>query len=294
MDKNGVRKLGAFAIAAVLIGAGQVSLAVVPVTGGGTIDFEMFIVGYLIGSVFGHAIASSAWIALGPFPIFVRAPLSLLWSAVTALAFAINVSFYSPQSSEVIYVMALCIGGIWVVAQSPFWCLRWIGGVCLRDQADAATIGAPPQYGIRQLLIFTFLVAIVFGLGRALLPLLPQLSGINRRGEAGIFIGLSVAAVLISLPLAPVIFLSRYALAATAGVLALIVLATWWELPLFNQVFKGPGGGPVFMHFVWMNVFTTGWLLAIGLTIRYAGYRLSSRGKLPFASLESKGAGAHS
>jgi hypothetical protein len=40
----------------------------------------------------------------------------------------------------------------------------------------------------------------------------------------------------------------------------------------------GPGGGPDAMHFVWINAFTTMWLLALVLVVRWNGYALAAPG----------------
>jgi hypothetical protein len=267
------QKWRAMGILAILVALGLVSLAILPVQGGGGTGFAMFAVGYLLGSIFGQSVLAAAWMALGPGRLFFRAPLSLAWCALLSLAFAINVMLFSPSNKEIIFTMAICTGGIWLAAQAPFWCLRWPGGLHI-ERATAVPLGqSPPQYGIGQLLIFTTIVAAIFGAGRAAMMLLPNFEQFAVRGEAGIFIALSVAAVLISLPLVPAILLSRYALLAVSGVIALIVLATWWELPLFTQ-FVGGRRGPSFMHFVWINAATSFWILVIGLILRWGGYRL--------------------
>lgn len=263
---------------AMLVALGLISLAIVPVRGSGGTGFEMFAVGYLLGSIFGQSVFAAAWMALGPGRLFLRAPLSLAWCGLLWLAFTMNVLLFSPSNKEVIVIVAICIGGIWIVAQAPFWCLRWPGGLCIEQATAIPHDQKPPQYGIGQLLVFTTIVAALFGAGRAAMMLLPQFEQFAGYRETGIFVALSVAAVLISLPLVPALLLPRYAFLAASGLIVLIALATWWELPLFNQ-FLAPGGGPQFMHFVWINSATVLWIAAIGAVMRYGGYRLATRGK---------------
>lgn len=271
----------AFLVAAILIVLGAASLAFVPVVGGGGRSaYEVFAVGYLLGSIFGQSVLASAWMALGPGKLMLRAPLSILWCVLLAIAFAINVGLYFPSATEILIVMAICIAGIWALAQAPFWCLRYPGGLRVARAEDPLRTEDPPQYGIGQLLIFTTLVAALFGAGRAAISLLPQVQNLSTYREASIFVALSVAAVLISLPLVPALLLPRYGWLAAFAVIVLIALATWWELPLFNQVFKTAGGGPQFMHFVAINFATVLWIVLLVAVLRSGGYRLAPRNKV--------------
>ena len=63
---------------AILIAIGFGSMALMPINRGGGPGFDEFAVGYLIGAIFGQAVAASAWMALGPGSIYLRAPLSML------------------------------------------------------------------------------------------------------------------------------------------------------------------------------------------------------------------------
>jgi hypothetical protein len=75
-----------------------------------------------------------------------------------------------------------------------------------------------------------------------------------------------------TVPLALAVLLSRQALLATLVALALIVAATWWELPLLNSVISR--GGPKFDHIVWINLTQALWVLVVSSVLRMGGYRL--------------------
>lgn len=269
-------------VASILVACAAVLIVIMPVRGGGSVGFDEFAVGFLIGSLFAQAVLASAWCALGPGPIYLRAPLSVLWCAVMWLALLCNTVLSSAPSGQVAPIMASCIAGIWITVQIPYWLLRAFGRMSLRlpGVSPFAKEEALPQYGIGQLLIFTSIIAVIFGVGRGVFALLPPMSEYFRGGEAGIFGALAVAAILISLPLPPAIFVQGWrALVATVTILVLIALATWWELPLFTQI-MGASPGPRFMHFVWINVANAGWIAAFGLVVRLCGYRLSPRDRI--------------
>ena len=54
-----------------------------------------------------------------------------------------------------------------------------------------------------------------------------------------------------------------------------IGVATAVELPMLNAL--RIGGGPGFLDLVWINAFTSAWILALVLLARVSGYRLGGR-----------------
>jgi hypothetical protein len=274
-------------LALALISVGLVSIAMIPTQGGGgNTAYEFFAVGCLIGSIFGHAVVASAWSALGPSPAYVRIPLAIFWCLLIWVAVVCNVQIYGGgPPEEITVVMGACITGIWLAVQAPYWLLRWFGRLKIAKRGDAlAAAGAPPQFGILQLLIFTSIIAVIFGAGRLAFSFWPSLGAV-RGGEGLIFAFLAVAAVVISLPLVPSVLLPRYALPATFICLLLTAAATLIELPLFQQTFSG-SPGPQFMHFVWINAANAFWIVAIGVVVRLGGYQLTPRAPIaPKAAL---------
>lgn len=252
-------------------------LAVVDPDGPGRAG-EYVILGNLIGSIFAQATLAAAWSALGPFPLRWRLPLSLVWVATLPIALALNIGL-NGGPEEAVLTLGACVLAQWLLVQAPLWCLAVMFGVAIRPRADLATAVQPSdlQFGIRQLLILTAIVAVVLGIGRVLVAWLgAQLEGL--KGETPIFIFLAIAGVLMTLPLLVAALLPRLAIPATLAVLLLIALATVGEYPLQRTVAGGRGGGPDVWHFAWINAFQAFWVLLVIIALRLCGYGLAPRG----------------
>ena len=118
------------------------------------------------------------------------------------------------------------------------------------------------------------IVAVVLAALRALVLMIVARLDERGMGEGIIFIFLAVAAVVMTLPLVIAALLPRLALPATAGILVLIGLATYWELPLLNLLPKA--AGPDTWHFIFINACMSAWILAIVGVMRLGGYGLAA------------------
>ena len=98
----------------------------------------------------------------------------------------------------------------------------------------------------------------------------------NLEGETPIFIFLAVAAIVVTLPPILAALLPRFAIPAVALVLLLIGLLTAWEVRLLEEFHVG--GGPDTLHIVFINGFTSAWILALVLLVRISGYRFGRPG----------------
>lgn len=245
-------------------------------------------IAFLLGTMFGQATLAAGWNALGPLPLVWRMPLSLLWIAVLILGLLINVANHSGGSEiEVVLIMAVCLAGQWLLVQIPLWGLAIGYGIRLRyrDDVEMAT-SRDRQFGIRQLMILTAIVAVVLGICRWAIVATTTLYPQSNWAEAGIFIFLAAAGVVMTVPLLVAALLPRFALLATTAVLALIAIATWWELPLVNMA----GGGPNFAHLVFLNTFQAAWVVGVIALLRYFGYAIGRySGECPFAGDNSAG-----
>jgi hypothetical protein len=179
---------------------------------------------------------------------------------------------------EIPVALAASLLGQWFLVQLPLWGLAL--GYRLRLAHGTLTTGngqpPPLQFGIRQLMTLTAIVGVLLGLSRALIVILASRAGNFTHGEAFIFMYLATVAVIMTLPLVMAALLPRLPIIASLIVVALIGIATAWELPLFGMlpgVPSGPGG-PDFWHFVFMNAFTAAWILAIIAILRRNGYGL--------------------
>ena len=228
--------------------------------------------GFFFGTMFGQTTIASAWTAFGPAPLIWRLPLSFLWVVMLAVSIGINVGMNGGPRDAMV-VMGGCLTSQWFLVQLPLWGLAMGYGLRLRHRDDASVASDPRerQFGIRQLLIITTIVAVVFGIGRLIVPNLK----FGSSGEPAVLAFLAVAAIVITLPVLIAALLPRFALPATLLTLLLVGLQTAWEMPMFRSTGAGRMGGPHVLHFIWINVCTTAWLLALVLAVRWNGYTLS-------------------
>lgn len=237
--------------------------------------------GYLFGTMFGQTTLAGAWAAFGPFRWYWRLLLAPVWLLVLWVCVAINIGLHGgPGDPWFLLLISGCLIGQWILVLLPFAGLALGYRVQLMHRSDdAAGIdqGNKPrqlQFGIRQLMVLTGIVAVVLGVLRALvLALVARLSD-RGMGEAPIFIFLAAAAVIMTVPLVMALLLSRWWIPATVAVLALTALATSWELPLLSLLPRT--AGPDTMHFVFINAFTAGWIVLILGIMRLRGYGLAA------------------
>jgi hypothetical protein len=228
---------------------------------------------FILGTMYTQVTLAAAWMAFGPLPFLWRLPLSLASVASLILAFGVNLSLYDGPGWELIIVLGGCLLAQWLIAQVPLWGLGLAYGVRVLHPSQLQRQPDPRerQFGIRELLIFTTIIGVILGLGRALVANMPRTVGVDH--AVGIFAFLSVAAILLSMPLLIAGLLPHYWRRAIAIGLLVIVAATIGELPLLNST-VGPAGGPDASHLALINAFTSAWVLVYIVVIRRAGYRL--------------------
>jgi len=266
-----------------MLGVNWLLLAVVD-PDGRVRTWEYVGLGHLIGSIFAQATLAAAWVALGPGPLRWRLPLSLVWLVIPLVALACNLGL-NGGPDDVLFIMGACVLAQWLLVQAPLWCLAAVFGLAIKHHASGhAMQRGDLQFGIRQLMILTAIVAVVLGVGRLLVAWLGA-QELSWDGDTPIFIFLTVAAVAMTLPLIIAALLPTHAIPATLAVLLVIALGTAGEYPLQRAVTGGGGGGPNIWHFVWINAFQAFWVLAIAIAVRLCGFGLAPRGgESPFAA----------
>lgn len=260
-----------------LVILGLVLIAIVADMGPGHSGLGYLAIGFLFGSIFGHATLASGWTALGPAPLLIRLPLSLIWVATIIGAMFIGMS-NDGQPLEVTVVISCGLVAQWLLVQLPLWGLVMFYGLRVRHKDELSQAFDPKerQFGIRQLLIFTTIVAIILGVGRSLIT--PVSKNFHIQGEALIFMFLAAAAILMTLPVLLAALLPRRSGLAIFGILVLIGLATLGEVSLLRIFDKG--SGPDVWHFVWINAFASLWIVGICLVLQLNGYSLRSRWRI--------------
>lgn len=231
--------------------------------------WETCVMGYFFGSLFAHATLAAAWTAFGLGPLTLRLPLSLAWVGSLPVAIGINVETNGGPRDAVLVVGGSLLGQ-WLLLQLPLWGLALGFALRLRhiDEVDQAA-SRHLQFGIRQLLIVTAIVAVVLAIGRAVLPHMPTAGS-----EMSIFIFLAAAAIVLTLPLLLAALMRRRAVLGVLLALGLMGMVTALEMPLLNA-FRLRGPEPE--HFVAINAASAVVILLFALMARFNGYRLDTR-----------------
>jgi hypothetical protein len=132
---------------------------------------EYVTIGLAFGTYFGFALLAGAWVALGPLALLWRLPLSLAWLAAAIIALASNIALHGPRVDGQIVLVFGGVGfGLWLLTQFPLWGLAVGYGLRVRHlhESGPAYGRKEQQFGIRQLLIVTTIVAVVLAIGRAI------------------------------------------------------------------------------------------------------------------------------
>ena len=236
---------------------------------------EAFSLGIFFGTMFGHTTAAAAWAALGPGLLLVRLPLALLWVVMLPAALAINIGIHSGPGVEFAVLFSGYLFGQWLLVQLPLWLLVILFGLKLRYRVASSMTSDPRdwQFGIRQLMIVTAMVAIAVGIGR--LVVIHFGDRVRESGPDGpILAFLVVVAVVLSLLPLLASLLPRYSVWATLGTLIVLALATAMEANLARQLGLGPR--PNVWDYIALNVTTVAWVLLFASVVRWSGYALGT------------------
>jgi len=234
----------------------------------------------MLGSLFGNTAVAAAWAALGPGHLIWRAPLSLFWVALLACGIGLNTMIRGGPGNSVFMFGSLLLMQ-WALLQVALWGLVFSQGMHLRH-AEATNQGIDPrerQFGLRQLILLTAGIGVLFGIGRIVAPYFVETIGMVRRDQV-VLVFLGIAEVILTLPLLLAALLKYRTLLAIALALLLVGLATVWEHQLLVLV-SGPGAagaGPNLFYAI--NAGTAIVMLMLLTIVRLNGYSLAtSRGK---------------
>ena len=267
-----------------LLALGVVQLAaLIPI---GLVDPMKFSEGYLrciaiaivLGCGFAQASVAAAWMVLGPLAFRVRAVVSTAWVLLAALLLAIN----SGGSGEGLLLGGSFVG-VWLLVQGPLWCAAVAYRLRLSHfhELPCDVTSGEHQFGIRQLLAVTAATAATLGFGRLLiLGMQPDHSLVGLGGpnyEMFVIVALFVignslvAFTVITGALLPRQWLFAVGLGTCAA--AAVTLIEW---NLFANLATGLDGGESMVVVGGMNGLQFVWLLACLLSLRAAGYRLTT------------------
>jgi hypothetical protein len=263
----------------VLVAAGWLVLAMANPNGPNGLG--NVIAGLVLGTMFGQTSLAAAWCALGPFPLVRRLPLSFLWLAAIVVAFGCNLA--RGPNSQGFWVLLIYSGAMlfqWLILQTPIWLLvaRYGLRVSGENEVHNANDYRDRQFGIRQIMALTVLVALVLGIGRLLLGGLQVGTSFGKPAEVMAFACVALANAFVSAPVIGVMLLPRVTFAAVCGGLLFSAFATAIECSALNLLVPGPpGNAEMYWVFSLVNLVQCGWVLVVLFLLRLGGYRLVSR-----------------
>ena len=188
------------------------------------------------------------------------------------LANAINgwLNSGSPGDCVIVGMLLLCQ---WLLLQFPLWGIVIGFGIQLRhaDEIESGEYPSHRQFGIRQLMLLTAVVGVLFGVGRIAVPYLFREFAFLPI-VAPVIAFLIAAEVVMTLPLVVAALLRRRTVIGVLLALTLIGAITACELPLLKMVTTG-GSGNV-QEIIALNVGTATVMLALLTIVRLNGYSL--------------------
>ena len=269
-----------FGLVAGLIALGTFVLAMMPEPRGGPGLWEFLFAGAMFGTLFGVATLAAAWSAWGPLALLIRVPLAVVLIVVVVAAILANKG--PGLDAQFFVAFGAAMLGQWVLVQTPLWLLSIMKGLRLRHVADLAQTGgtADHQFGIRQLMILTAIVAVTLGVGRMLVGTWKWEGHGPAAGEiALVFSFLVLCNTLATLPLVVAALLPRNALAACLVGIGFVALVTLCEVPAFELVRPSGASSDDTAIFWIMNFVAAGWVLVSLGILRLGGYRLATQAR---------------
>lgn len=272
LDSRRGLRIKIIVLAVLLLFVNLVVLAVLPDASGVS---EEAIIGYVLGSIYAHAFLAAAWCNFGPGRPIVRWTISPVWVAGALLVVVIHFERHGVSSSEL-----WTIGGLlycqWFVSILIMGTVAIFSGVRLRSMQSNAIPTTSQQsfrFNIRDLLIIISVSAVLLAIGRTTLQNFVIPAG---NSDFIIFAYLSIAAILITLPLGLSMLMGGRSLLALPLALIWLVAATVMEVSLFSD---SGLSGPNKWHLIAINGFSTVVVLLIVGLLSWAGYRLRIVGR---------------
>jgi hypothetical protein len=253
---------------------------IVPLPKGEPFDaLEYACVGFIFGTLFGQTTLAASWAVLGPGRLIWRLSLSLVWIGLLTLALRGSLGSVSPGAAGNALIIGACLFGQWIIVETLLWPLAIGFGLRLRHAGDLAfsPYQRERQFGIRDLLIITSLLGVIFAIGRRLIKELSGWPQFNTGMLIAVF--LAVAAIVLTLPLLLAGLLPRRAALVVLLVMTLIGFATAWEGALVQFISKPPLRGPDFGHLIGINAFTAATILGGVAVLRLNGFSIGGRQK---------------
>jgi hypothetical protein len=274
-----------------LVVAGWLLIALTTTFKGSPSIVQMSLVGAVLGTMFGHVSLAGAWCALGPFSLVQRLPLACAWVAALAIAFGWMIQGSGPSDGKLVIWLAYAglLAGQWLLVQGCLCLPAAVMGLSIRHANDLGTVPGTRyrQFGIRELMYLTVIVATVLGAGRLMLGgMAKDQNARSFSGGIGALLAVGIAHAVIALPLIGASLLRTRVVPGLLAALLLVALATWFEVGLLQWIEGRSIPASEFMIVGVVSSLQALWVLVIVFLLRMAGYELTSRSRTqnPLAS----------
>ena len=265
----------AAAAAAIFIATGWLGIAFAPLSGAA--GPSRITVALLLGTAFGQSTVAAVWMALGRAGPWHRLAVAL--GGMGGLLIAVAIFDYRSSAMNGAMLLWAAAGGQWMLTQLPLWALRWRSGLHIEHHSLILdTSGRRTQFGIRQLMVFTAAIAVLLGVGRAIVLLVDwQKLLFSGHPDPPVLAFILLVNTLFMLPFAVGVLLRRWSLLAWFLGALMIAGATLIEIPVVQLLIRIPAPPELPAMFWALNICQAGWVAALLMIWRLAGYRLATR-----------------
>ncbi len=234
------------------------------------------LLGVAFGIPYGQLGFAAIWAVMAPTRVSVRV---LVSSVLGAVAIAGFVGFFGAIHFEDFVLLIVAVFGVtWILLQIPLWICRlgfgWqlqlVNGTASTDSHDEL------QFGIRQLLLWTTILGIVFGMARWGFAESNWGGHVFESQTLIAFVLLGGFSFLLTAPMIWATLLKAYLYVTLPLAILFVGMVTLVELPVFNLCLD-KSGNPSPLFWWLMNFMHTAVLLVSLFALRFAGLRLSRR-----------------
>lgn len=125
--------------------------------------------GIVLGLTFAQVVLLAVWTALGPARLITRTMTGFCGTILVALALVACVSSGGGGGEGWLFFVISVVQ--WIVIQIPLWGFRLFGWrLCWPGEQITGASRRDMQFGIGQMMVWTALVGVTFGIGRLLMP----------------------------------------------------------------------------------------------------------------------------
>lgn len=233
--------------------------------------YEYAIIGFVFGSIFGHATGVSMWASLSQHSLLLRGIVALFYLSGLWLAFVAMLLRQGEFNFEFVSSFGVCFG-LQALLISTFGLIARLSiGLRLVPLDELAVSPAKFQFSITHVLILTLAIAGLMAGGRSIVGVFGDVDWSYR--DLNVFLFLAMAAILVTLPLALACLLPRMfwlglmVASAGSGVVVAVEHSTFESLISF--------GRPDFYHMLSINLFSLLFVFIFAMILRFAGFRLT-------------------